>query len=718
MRLKRLVVENWCQYRYREVEFGNTTSIRGPNGSGKTNLGNAVVFALTGVLRADGVKEDNAHYFIAKGEKSYVRLEFSHEGVDCEVYRSVISAKKYLRVGEDEYAKDKDMSAALSQLLGVEEKLLLDYAFVSQWEMFAFISQRDAERAAAFAQLFGTAKAEKVWRCLSDVKLVPADVTVDGQAARAALAEHEAKLAEAVEAYENAKAASEVLGRDQKALKALLDAAAVRKVREADLADVVHKLGLVSTTCEQVALEVDQLVTEVNARRSRLSAMEATRAAALAARAAWPAYRRAESGRAQASGELTRVQAEEDRLKFSLSRLQPPDGYRAQAERQQAAREVTALSAKAAVLHRFLAGCDPARGVTACPTCGTPTNTPDALDRFAKAKDALDELDRRIRAHYENERWCARYDAEVAALEKGIYDLQARKAGAKAALEAFQVVAVPEMPDQEAADLLLNYGALATSLADWERRYRQQAADLQTLRASRDDLVARRKELDAKLAELPDATEESLRDAEAKVREYAALVGRLDGLQMQVRIHQTSVQLDNQLLARYEEETKKYWAVKRSRDRVEALRDLLHRDNLPARVSQYYLRGLQEDVNAILAEFDDPFRVSGVDSLRLVVRFSDGKTQPASRLSGGEKMMLGLAFRLAVNSRFAGSLGVLWLDEPTAGLNEDNRGRLHAALARFGEVSRARGLQVVLITHDPGLDNVCDVVVDLAQPAA
>ena len=68
----------------------------------------------------------------------------------------------------------------------------------------------------------------------------------------------------------------------------------------------------------------------------------------------------------------------------------------------------------------------------------------------------------------------------------------------------------------------------------------------------------------------------------------------------------------------------------------------------------------------------------------------------AGRLSGGEKVLLGISFRVAVNSMFAIDLGLLVLDEPTAGLDKGNLACLHVAFERLRELSRSRGLQIVM----------------------
>jgi DNA repair exonuclease SbcCD ATPase subunit len=140
---------------------------------------------------------------------------------------------------------------------------------------------------------------------------------------------------------------------------------------------------------------------------------------------------------------------------------------------------------------------------------------------------------------------------------------------------------------------------------------------------------------------------------------------------------------------------------------------VLHRDNLPRAVARDHLRALTADTNAVLGDFLAPFRVEAEDDLSFRADFHDGRSQPAGRLSGGEKVVLAVGFRLSVNSVFAQDVGLLCLDEPTVGLDEHNLGCLRTALGRLRDLSRARGLQVILVTHERSLMPLFDKVIDL-----
>ncbi len=82
-----------------------------------------------------------------------------------------------------------------------------------------------------------------------------------------------------------------------------------------------------------------------------------------------------------------------------------------------------------------------------------------------------------------------------------------------------------------------------------------------------------------------------------------------------------------------------------------------------------------------------------------------GVERDLSFLSGGEKIALGLAFRLALSSfLIQGNVPILILDEPTPFLDEERRRRLIDIMNRYLK----RIPQVIVVTHDEELRDVAD----------
>lgn len=146
---------------------------------------------------------------------------------------------------------------------------------------------------------------------------------------------------------------------------------------------------------------------------------------------------------------------------------------------------------------------------------------------------------------------------------------------------------------------------------------------------------------------------------------------------------------------------------------IGAVRDVFHKDAAPRFVAQRNLEHLQVAVNENLAMFDTDFRVTADEGLSFQARFTNGSVQPAERLSGGQKVVLALSFRLALNLMFAENIGALYLDEPTAWLDEHHIRGFEPVLGRLREFSTARGLQSIIITHERSLAPLFDSVIQL-----
>ena len=90
------------------------------------------------------------------------------------------------------------------------------------------------------------------------------------------------------------------------------------------------------------------------------------------------------------------------------------------------------------------------------------------------------------------------------------------------------------------------------------------------------------------------------------------------------------------------------------------------------------------------------------------VGLSGRESELASHLSGGEKQRLSIARAIYKDAQ------VIYVDEPTASLDEDNRAKVIDLFA-----SRARhGCTVVVSTHDDEMTNACTARHSLRQPLA
>jgi DNA repair exonuclease SbcCD ATPase subunit len=140
--------------------------------------------------------------------------------------------------------------------------------------------------------------------------------------------------------------------------------------------------------------------------------------------------------------------------------------------------------------------------------------------------------------------------------------------------------------------------------------------------------------------------------------------------------------------------------------------EIFHWNNLPKIVSQANLELLVDDINDNLQLFNNPFYVAADQDLTFKVYFPGKSPVKAKQLSGGQKVILAIAFRSALDRVFGHDVGMMFLDEPTAGLDADNVEFFHDALQQLAKkVHGSR--QLVVITHVQELGGVFDQLIEI-----
>jgi DNA repair exonuclease SbcCD ATPase subunit len=220
---------------------------------------------------------------------------------------------------------------------------------------------------------------------------------------------------------------------------------------------------------------------------------------------------------------------------------------------------------------------------------------------------------------------------------------------------------------------------------------------------------------EAALATLPAHTKEDSERAERELGSLRSRYSRHLRLAEQRAVYSSEVQVGERQLAELQEVRTRGSRTREVITHFEALRTVFHRNEAARMVSYTYIETMIDEINSTLGLFDAPFRVEMDETLGFTARFLDGvRVQPDKRLSVGERIVLAIAFRVTVNATFANQIGVLVLDEPTAGLDEHNLGCLPRAIERLRDLSHARGLQVLFVTHEPRIGHLFDHYIELS----
>ena len=714
MRLLRLEVQNFCQHRHRVVEFNpRLTVFLGQNGSGKSNLLTAALAALTNDFsRTHGNKAENICQTAPEDEPAYVRLTIEHNGSEVEIQRGLRKATTYWQQGEDTVRGDTAVTDRVMEFLGTTKRIVNDYLFVEQGEIYTPLVCKAADRARAFQQLFGTGHAEKCWKALgeyiasigaTDVSLLDMDtLRQELESVRGRVVELTTELAGIdlpTDYTPSTDPASQIIAK----WGALLEAIAAKQEAE----PVVTKATTELATRES---ELATLVVDGSAIATAIDAIQDAYEEASASLQTW-------NLREQAVIRVTKLQtARTTLLQERASSIAPeePETYVADVtawQHQTAAREV-----RRSKHQQMSEALDTDSGVVECPTCGTSVADLEMDIEYARVSYAklTAEVEERNAAYHAT----VAYNTAYTQWESADNARQTRIDAVEDALADEDGVDTADTLSEDVAAKLRAVVTLMGERTSVRTAITEEISELRSVIAIKTADV-RNKQTTVEgfsntITDLSAGLDEQVAAA-AKEQLSANQIGYAERIRLQGQRTEAETSV---IAAQARLDTAEVRAEQAASDaefveHLDTVRAVLHRDSLPKLVAQNYLELLELDMNEILESFSTDFRVSARDGLGFIADFPDGRSQPVPRLSGGQKVILALAFRIAVNSLFAADLGVITLDEPTAYLDDENIDCLDTALSRLRSLSESRGLQCILITHEKGLGHLFDHVVQL-----
>ena len=167
------------------------------------------------------------------------------------------------------------------------------------------------------------------------------------------------------------------------------------------------------------------------------------------------------------------------------------------------------------------------------------------------------------------------------------------------------------------------------------------------------------------------------------------------------------------------QEEKKY--LKKKKDKVDEFRDRL------CKIREAFSKdGIQKMLRRRVAPYVSEFATEYVERFNLgisSIRVSEdldvevsrgGEVIPISLLSGGEKVAVAIALRLALAKVLAGKLSTVVMDEPTIHLDEERRRELVEVVKNF--FRRGSEIpQMIIITHDRELEEVADTLYQIEK---
>ena len=710
MFIKKVKLLNFCQHRDKEIEFSSGLNvIVGPNGCGKSNVLNGIYGCLTGdFTRNAGKTADNISLNRLSNQPSLIDLEFSHNNYDMRLVRKLDPIERQLYVGDSIITADKDVTEKLQNVLEVDKEIIGQYVFVEQWDHFGPLSLSAAKRISAFQKLFKIEQLNKISDKLADgsLKLAVAaatmyslpDLITEKSNLEQKINDINTVLADmpSTEEYDlelsKHNKVSENWSRKQKLQTSMSD----RLKQLETIVEEKQKLEDSKSVSSIKLIELDDAIF----------ALKETHDSASNAEAAWVKYNYYMDQKNKCEKKNKELTDE------AISKVKPekPEDYVESTE--ELSKTIDDMKFKLEQHKQFISSIDAENETASCPTCGTPAT--NLLDRWNKAKEESEELSTSICEILKKVAASSNYDKQSFVYLTWLRGYEKRVDEAMKVYASLNVETEPEFSREEAKNVLAAYTKLTEELVvvgkqinkfDIEISKKETAASQQTAELERE-----KEELNKYL----DLTEESVKEAQEAINKIKAS-------KLVISNFKTDWAVNNANLKSIEEKirnTKKQLAdaeVHSSwNDRVDNLKKIFKYNALPMFLSQRYMERVVVELNKTLSQIGVPFNIELESDLSFLANFGSHKV-PAARLSGGQKIILTIAYRLAVNFTFASNLGLLCLDEPTVGLDDANLGALEKAFERLKDFSLSNGVQIIVVTHEKGISHLFDRTIDLSK---
>jgi len=282
------------------------------------------------------------------------------------------------------------------------------------------------------------------------------------------------------------------------------------------------------------------------------------------------------------------------------------------------------------------------------------------------------------------------------------------------AFRSLNVETKPDFSREEATQIINNYKNVTKALATLGDSINSVSNKISSIQSN---ILVNRDELDKELKELEEFSglnQEEIDKAAENVANAKGLKTKVTDLTTSLAVTKSELKACRDKVSNAEKQNQLAVLHSSWNDRVESLKKIFKYNALPMVVSYKYMDRVVVELNKTLSAIGVPFNIELEPDLSFTANFGSHKV-PAARLSGGQKVILTIAYRLAVNFTFATNLGLLCLDEPTVGLDDANLSSLERAFERLREFSMSNGVQIIVVTHEKGISHLFDHTIDLAK---
>lgn len=687
-------LENFCKHRDQTVSFHERLNgIIGPNGSGKSTITNAIYSTITGEFsRFHGIKLENVCQYASSSDRSTITLNLQHQtNTQVQIFRGIRPSTRKLTIGGTVYKRETEINEMLESLFGLPPKVVGEYLFVEQGQLAAFLDDIPSNRTKSLHRLFRLDKAEDCYKALAfRLSRLPKLLVNDGIQLKAKIEQYKQQVVDLTTKINELEKFDPIYESDLSMQSQLFQ-------NETNL-----QTKLNNTTNELNKLNKEKLIFQEKMQQSKKYSTDEVKK--------YKKYLQQLDLESCVEEQKEVLKKKYDKL--CKSKIDKPIEVPAWSNTEED--ELSQLKAELFRLHEYVRLFDPKTGISNCPTCYCPTDNlaKDYPNYVARLEDVVKsvsvrELKKKTWQNYKEDiskynEWKAAYDVESVRIEEELTKLNNSK--------------LPPVPLTR--EEIIKFLREAASAIDNTSKIHNELSGING------EIKQLNKESDSILNELNNVIVGlELYSTKTKLANEKEVVAAYEECRKNVTLKlelESKNSMTQQILKDLEDEYKQLQkdikiSVKTEswRETLSKLADIYHRDALPKDIAQSYLEDLEDSVNNNLNELGVDFRIKVGPNLSFKSIYPDGRALPDNRFSGGEKIIFSIAWRLAVNAAFANDVGILCLDEPTDGLDEDRKKSLRDALPRIRDFAGSRGLQCIIVTHERSFLPLFDKVIEL-----
>ncbi len=711
MRLISVDLENIGVHRKLHLDFGDgLIALFGPQGSGKTTIVNSVYAAITNDFSrlADGKLEAASQQ--AKGEPASIEARIECGGTKLRIRRQIApTSRSKLEIAKgDIFTKETEIRGAMSSILDASRALLDNYVFVDQWAVRNLFQSTASQRAEVLSHLCGTRFIGACYDAANQMRqsdfALLSEGTENTDRLRKELTEYNALMYKElawISEIEKVLLTTEEEARHKLVVSNFTEMLDIDKKMPGLLRKLEEASNLKTATDESEAelrSKIPLLEVKEMALRQELEAARKEQAVYDSVASSWKMKQK-----------LTKELLEKE---LQLENLQKPSED-LQGSAKYFDDKISNITAEMAPHTMLLGQYERLPHADTCPLCHG--DITDIAGRLDSARDiikvqaaAINTIKEQRQSYFDQVKEIDAYKILKSNIEKSIDE-------AKSNLAVLKEIEEPAAPSVSITKISSLHQEAGRNLNELRTEHEEEIRWKEKRASAYEVLEKEVLEADARL-QLIAAPQKSFNDSERALREdsdrrfnKAGSEAKCEEYERVIKSREVAIKEAEEKLAR----TKKIkdWVALLGR-----ILPVLHRDGLAREVHSRAMRRLEGTINSTLSEFESPFRISTGEDLSYTAKFPNGTEVPAHRLSGGQQVVLSLAMRWALNSLFANQIGLLVLDEPTAGLDERHLGLLESTLSKLGAAARNRGCQVIIITHERRLGGVFDQIIELERP--